>query len=332
MAPGFEACDIGLAVGLDALRWRSDLDLREEFADYAALGVDWLRTDLNWSVTQEAGPDSFDWGPTDRIVDLANEHGIQVLLVVGSTPRWAREVPGERSSPAGTSTFSAFLAAAVSRYRDKGVRTWEIWNEPNMNGFWPPTPDPVAYAGLLMAAYPAIKAVDPGATVLAGGLAAVPTTGPADGVRHMSAVEFLRTIYDQGAGEAFDAVSFHPYTYPRQPDDPADWTGWNIMTGPLRGVMEANGDAGKAIWITEYGAPTNQGKSETSDVEQADMLALARDMVLDLPWAGPFFWYSYRDLGDDPDNNEDWFGLVRGSGERKLSYFAFRSLGQAADC
>ena len=45
----------------------------------------------------------------------------------------------------------------------------EIWNEPNLSGFWKPEPQPERYARLVASAYEAIKAADPGIQVIAGG-------------------------------------------------------------------------------------------------------------------------------------------------------------------
>ncbi len=326
------ACTIGLAVGLDALRWKSTLELQAEFADYVSLGVRWLRTDLNWSVVQAAGPDSFDWTSMDRIVELATEHDIEVLPVVGSAPSWAWENPSRPSPPANEADYADFLTSAVTRYSPKGVDVWEIWNEPNLSGPWPPAPDPVAYARLLQAAYAAIKLADPNATVLTGGLAAATSSGTSSGITHYSAVDFLEVIYQQGAGDAFDAVGFHPYSYPRMPDDPAPWNGWSLMVGPIRELMDSQGDGQKAIWITEYGAPTNEAESGVSEDDQAEMLARSQRLVREYSWAGPVFWYSYRDLGSDLGNDQNWFGLVRQSGQPKPSYSLFRSLTASSDC
>jgi uncharacterized protein with LGFP repeats len=46
-------------------------------------------------------------------------------------------------------------------------------------------------------------------------------------------------------------------------------------------------------------------------------------------WAGPLFVYSYQDLGTDPANNEDWFGLMRTDGSLKPSWSAFQSASAA---
>ncbi len=318
---------LGLAVGIDALRWQDDAALAREFADYARLGVSWLRTDLNWSLVQATGPDAFDWAVMDRVISLSERHDIRVLPVLGSTPAWAALDPTELSPPRDVDDFARFAAAAVARYLPRDIRVWEIWNEPNMAGSWPPLPDPARYARLLIAAAAAIRAGDPGATVLLGGLAAAVETGPEGAVEHHAAVDFLAQVYAAEAGDAFDALAFHPYSHPLMPDDPAPWNGWAIMEGPLRDEMIRNGDGAKAIWITEYGMPTNAGSGGGSEARQSDMLRSAADLAAAAPWrAGPLFWYSYRDLAQDREDPETAFGLVRTPGDPKAAHATFRSL------
>ncbi len=51
-----------------------------------------------------------------------------------------------------------------------------------------------------------------------------------------------------------------PYCWPAFPGDTEHWTAWHQMYGnspSLRSVMGDNGDAGKRIWATEFGAPTD---------------------------------------------------------------------------
>lgn len=301
---------LGLAVGLDALRWQDSLDLRAEFADYAAMGIRWLRTDLNWGSVQREGPDSFDWSEMDRIIDLAGAFGIRVLPVVGSTPEWAWRDPERPSPPRDPKAYGRFLKAAVDRYGPRGIHVWEIWNEPNLEGPFPPRPDPVAYAALLKEAALAIRSADPDATIVLGGLAAVTTTDPDGRPPAIAAVEFLETVYAEGAGDSFDAVGFHPYTWSDLPDLDARRNSWGLMAGPMRAVMAAHGDEAKAIWITEYGAATNEDHGGVSETRQAELLAAGVALARGTPWIGPLFWYSYRDLGTDAEDREQWFGLL----------------------
>lgn len=313
----------GLAIGIDALRWRETAELEREFDGIAALGARHLRTDLNWSLVQPDGPGRFDWSGFDRILDLAQARGLAVLPVVGSVPDWALRAGGPAVAPFDVAAFADFVEAAVGRYRLRGVGVWEVWNEPNMTGSWPGAPDAAAYAGALRAAARAIRRADPDATIVSGGLASAVTTGPEGAVTHVAAVDFLAEIYAAGGGGDFDALGFHPYSWPLPPADPAPWSGWTMMTGPIRALMVANGDAGKRIWLTEFGAPTLPGG--VSEAEQARILREAADLASGYPWAGPFFWYSYRDLGEE-DDPEQHFGLRRFDGTPKASMEAVRAL------
>ncbi|WP_196053558.1 cellulase family glycosylhydrolase [Paracoccus lichenicola] len=308
---------LGLAVALDTLRWQDSLDLRAEFADYASMGVRWLRTDLYWASVQADGPDSYDWRDMDRIIDLAGVFGIRVLPVVGSTPEWAWQDPERPSPPRDPQDFGRFLKAAVARYAPRGIHTWEIWNEPNLEGPFPPRPDAAAYAALLKEGSAAIRAADPGATIILGGLAAATRTNLWGEPPAIAAVEFLETVYAEGAGDSFDAVAFHPYTGADLPDLRARGNSWGLMAGPLRAVMAEHGDEAKAIWITEYGAPTNEANGGVSEARQAELLAASVALARETPWLGPLFWYSYRDRGTDPEDREDWFGLIAGDDRPK---------------
>ena len=111
----------------------------------------------------------------------------------------------DKSPPADPAAFARFAAQAARRYAPLGVHHWEIWNEPNLAAFWMPRADPAAYARLLVDAAAAIRAADPRAVVILGGLA----PGADDG-GNRSPLGFLRDVYAAGAKCAFDAVGFIP--------------------------------------------------------------------------------------------------------------------------
>lgn len=313
---------LGLSIGINSIRGLDASALSETFRGYAATGTRWVRVDLDWSVIQAAGPESYDWSEMDAYVALANELGLRLLPVVSFAPRWLDG--GVAPANAGAiAAYTDFLRAAIARYQPRGIRSWEIWNEPNLAGFWAPTPDPAAYTRLLIAAYAAVKAADPGAIVISGGLSPAPGTGPAGGpVVYFAAVDFLTKVYEAGGGGGFDALGFHPYSWPRMPDTWLPWSGWSMMEGPIRSLMTENGDGAKQIWLTEYGAPT--GGEGVSEADQAEMLARAVSLARNAPWAGPIFWYSYQDLGTNPGESEDWFGLLRHDGNPKPAFFTFQ--------
>jgi hypothetical protein len=224
------------------------------------------------------------------------------------------------SMQAGVRAFGKFAKAAAGHFKGK-VQYWEIGNEQNLTNS-PSPPDAAAYTQSLKAAYRAIKSVDPKSFVITGGLSPVLETTE----REIGAVQFLQQMYANGAKGNFDAVGYHPYSWPLQPDDPASWNGWKMMNQGIRETMVAHGDAGKQVWITEMGAPTKGGAKAVSEQAQAHMLQKAADLAHSYSWAGPLMWYSYRDRGGDPADSENWFGLIRPDGEQKAAYKTFQDI------
>jgi polysaccharide biosynthesis protein PslG len=142
--------------------------LEAELAGIAATGARYLRIDVDWSAIEQS-PGTHDWSAVDRIVDTARACGLDVIGLLAYTPAWARApATSEHSPPIDPANFASFARAAVERYAPRGVKAWEIWNEPNLTFYWE-APDPAAYAALLGPAHDAIKAADPSSTVITGG-------------------------------------------------------------------------------------------------------------------------------------------------------------------
>ena len=245
------------------------------------------------------------------------------------TPGWARPSGTSATYGPDPAKFAAFAKVAASHYSALGVHAYEVWNEPNIKSFWTPSPNVGDYTRLLKAAYPAIKGADPQATVLSGGTAPAPDDGTS-----YSPVSFLKGIYTNGGGGSFDAVSHHPYCWETYPGDPQAWSSWYQMYGTnpsLRSVMTANGDGGKKIWGTEFGAPTDgPAGSFVSESEQAKIITKAYSTWRTYGWSGPLFTYQGRDLGTSTDTRENHFGLLRNDWSQKPAYDAYRQAVAAA--
>jgi hypothetical protein len=222
-------------------------------------------------------------------------------------------------TPASPAQFATWAAEVAARYAPRGVRAFEIWNEPNRVGFWSPKPDPAAYTADLKAAYASIKHADPSAFVISGGLAPEANDGT-----NINAVDFLAAMYADGAQGSFDAVGYHPYSYPALPDSYQTWSGWSQMdqTSPsIRSVMTSNGDAAKQVWITEVGAPSS-GPDGVGRAAQAAALSQAIADARTTSWIGGLYVYTWQDQGNGPSNYVDWFGLLTARGIPKPAYAA----------
>ncbi len=274
-------------------------------------GAGSARVAFYWSQGQPSGPGAVDFSVYDGPVLRAADAGLDLLPVVVATPEWARSDPANPASPPrDPADYAAFLGALVERYGPKGslwsehpevprrpVRNWQVWNEPNLPGYWSQKPFAKGYVRLLKAARKALRGADPGARVILAGLP--------------NGWEPLRQIYKAGGRPAFDAVAIHPYTAKpaRLPD----------YLRAVRRVMRTFGDRKKPVWVTELSWPAAKGRAKdpigisTTDKGQAERLAIGlkglaryrKELRLDR-----VFWYTWLSVGSK-DSVFSWSGLRR---------------------
>ena len=330
--------DLGISYG-DTLMWLNDQDMATELNDATTLGVGWIRLDLEWNDIQPDNASSYDWSDFDRVVHAAQARGLSLLPIITYTPSWARPAGAKSNAwaPADPSQFAAFAAAAVQRYAPQGVHTWEIWNEPNNSMFWAPSPDAQAYVELLGLTVAAMRRCDPRVFIVSGGLAPEPT-----GDGNISQVQFLTSMCALGANHLVDAIGYHPYSFPRTPQDPSAWNPWAQIattTSSFHTILAKYGTPSLPIWVTEYGAPTDgpgveatvggwPPNSHPDHVDEAFQAVLATDSVeaaVDTPGVRALFWYTDKDSGTDPSNPENFFGLRRADGAPKPAFLALQS-------
>lgn len=114
-------------------------------------GVDELqpniaRADIAFQVA--AKPDgSFDWSFADAWVAEAQAAGAEPMLILNYMPPWlARTYPGDprdptRVRPKDYVEWERIVEAGVEHFAvDRGVRWFEVWNEPDWAGFWQDSP------------------------------------------------------------------------------------------------------------------------------------------------------------------------------------------------
>src|SRR5438552_10424176 len=79
----------------------------------------------------------------DALVDLADQHSIEILLPLGRSPTWASArpadppawVPGYAAEPRDIEDWRNYVRTVVARYKGR-VHYYEIWNEPNVRAFY----------------------------------------------------------------------------------------------------------------------------------------------------------------------------------------------------
>lgn len=339
LAPAAPAAEVGVVADVTWGQPRADVD--REIALLQAAGVRWIRANVNWAGLEPDGKGVLnEWllGEYDYAIDRAHAAGIQVLMpIADGVPYWASADPTKRVDgegnrqwevtyrPTRASDYGDVVRVVVEHFSARGVHTYQIWNEPNHPRFWPSGPDAREYVPMLRAGYEAVKAADPGATVLLGGLS-------------KSDFYYLEDVYREGGGPYFDAVAVHPYTYGVDPT--AAWNGVHDWEDPdrisinafpaiqeVRRSMEAFGDSGKQVWLTEFGYSTTTQDGGVSAAAQAAFLTKAYRYVERFPWVKTMFWYAARNspFYGDRDMYEARFGLVTSDWAPKPSYAALRA-------
>lgn len=301
----------GFAVGAPQA-WMAPEDAARELDAVAGTDATWLRVHIDWQFVEPV-KGQFDWSYVDRWINGARDRGLKVLGLIVNTPEWARAPGAPLYAPAeNLADFGDFVTAVVKRYQ-KRITNWEIWNEPNLPRFMGfADVRPRRYVDLLKTAYPAIKVVQPNATVIAAGLS------PAVGVD--APPNFVNDMYIAGAKGFFDALAMHPYVYPGGiAADP--FNSWSDIAR-VHDLMTLHGDGDKKIWMTELGAPTSTTTDEgVSQEEQARQITDVLSGLKGTGYSGPAFIYSIRDTDtSNQDEVQDNFGaLLTTDWQRKYS-------------
>ena len=195
--------------------WQTRWD--ERLGAVHAAGIGLARTDAFWDWSEPAPPQdgvhTYDWSIADGVESALTRNGLRWLPVLDYSTSWSSSDPSDtHAPPSSNSDYAAYAGAFAARYGRGGsfwqdnpsldyspVTTYEIWNEENGAWFWKPAPDPARYIDMYLRARAAIKAVDPSATVLIGGLV------PGDA--------YFRAMFAArpDAASQVDAVAFHPY-------------------------------------------------------------------------------------------------------------------------
>ena len=236
---------------------------------------------VNRAMCQRPGPYDWNWNDMqsdlDSIAAYLRSGHVRLLPVVTSAPQWARGLndrsdphpqpgydpqhpvmpPGE--DPTALGWWRQFVAALLGRIAQRYGRTSlagvEVWNEEDSYPFsWSlePGPDATRYSKILCSASLGAWQSDPNLPVVFGGFS------PTDS-------RYLRDAYSatkgKGAGRdirtCMTTIGLHPYNVYNSQWVAPGTTGSPFATGASRvsQVADAARDAGRRIWITEFGYP-----------------------------------------------------------------------------
>jgi hypothetical protein len=292
----------------------------------AQMGARWARLPLSWRniEKQNTDPENYSWSSAfdDWLVRLSASN-IQVILTLTENPDWAATYLGGPIDQPGAdnSDLAEFMVAAVTRWGQPpyNVKHWEFYNEQDCidewyaeNGWGYFGPWPEAYAELLAAVYEPIKAADPEAQIVFGGMA----YDWWDGV-HFSET-FLDDVLQAPGGDSFDVMNFHYYTVFR---DSWEEYGPGIVGKAtyLRDKLEFY-DVDRPIICTEAGMWSDEAHGGSDELQSRYVPQLyARSMAADL---GITIWFWLL----DKEGVGSWsFGLLNPDYSPKPSHWAYHT-------
>ena len=294
--------------------YQDDDDIRRAVRMNAEAGIQWLRYVIGWSFLEadQGDIDEDYFRRFDLAMDEADKHGLKYYVTLLGIPRWASPEPEHERfwafSPTDMDDWRAHVRMVVERYHDR-VNLWEVWNEQDWEFWESPLED---FVPLLRATAEAIRSVDPDAQIVIGGLAT-------DGVHGWASADYepepLQRLYDAGAAPWFDILAIHTYGYDGVEVTDRINTAWSIM--------DRNGDGHKRMWINEVGLATVNQRTEA---DQAAFLEEVYDVALRHPMIDRVFWYNFWCTGEDPDYNEENFGIVNHDFTPRLAYERLKAM------
>lgn len=208
---------------------------------------------------------------------------------------------------AGRAAFASFAGDAAQQTAARRP-IYEIWNEWNLNAapamgklIGPAARgDPrggAAYAQLAAKTTAAIRATQPGATILAG------AAGTDDGW------QWVRAVAGNGGLKGANGLSVHYYNHCARPENRTAGEAIGKIQA-LHGAMSTRGGRDMPIYVTEIGWPTTHGGS--CDIARNDSGNNIAQFLLwsaATPWVKGVWIYQLKDQGQRPDDIEDNFGL-----------------------
>jgi hypothetical protein len=298
--------------------WRQRLNLA------STLGATIVRIDLNWPWVEKQ-PAQYDWALYDDFAAEMTKLRLRPLFILnrpnplhGALYDTRPNDDGGRraeppSTPAQIAAFARWAAAAAQRYQTLDP-IWELWNEPDLDGFWPPKPDPLNYVAVARAACTAIKQQVPAAFVTGPAAAQMPTVW-------RPVKPLIRALLgDKDLLACLDAISLHTHRFKQTPEtvsrDYAVLRDQYLASWPVA-------TARKPIIDTEWGDSVY--RAGISEASQA--LWLPRMILTNLMEQVRLTnWYCLMDVGTNDDEIEDRFGLVRSDGAPRPSFQAYQTL------
>ena len=291
--------------------------------------------DVLGTVKIEDGKTVYNWKKVDQLYDDLLARHIKPFVELGFTPEALATSQnsifywhGNTSHPkpeAWRDLIDAFIRHIEARYGQEQVRLWffEVWNEPNLSGFWEGA-DQKAYFELYDTTARTIKAIDPQLKV--GG----PSTAGAAWVP-----EFLAHVKQSGA--PVDFITTHTYGVQGGFLDENGLADTKLDPSPdavvsdvrrVREQISASSYPGLPLYFTEWSTSYTPRDSVHDSYVSAPYILAKLKGAQGLVQGMSYWTYSdlFEESGPPTAPFQGGFGLLNPQGIRKPAYFAYKYL------
>ena len=225
--------------------WGAQVDLAVNVA--AGIGLDWIAIDFDWSRLWPDAAGVMDMTTLDSTFQLAAQFQLNVLVSLSNAPAWAM-------TAAGPDPQKTFLLVSLLANRYPGVLlAVELFPFANTWQGWGSSPDPAAYANLLLTVSQAVKNQASPILIIAGGLAPLDA---GHSTRDLDDLVFLRGLYAAGASEYMPVISLRLSLIDGDPMASASEQPRVLRHyEAVRQVMVENNHENGLVWVTAFAWP-----------------------------------------------------------------------------
>ena len=299
--------------------WFSPERYQKQIDRLKALGLEWVRLDLHWDQLEPV-EGQYRVATLDQLVQKLQDNQLKsVFYLVGSAP-FATTAPvgapyQDQYPPKDPNVFANRMLLLSQRY--PSVNAWQVWNEPNLLGFWRPVADPAGYARLLTITATALRTVNPSKPVVAAGMAFF-----GEMPNGQSMLDALGAL---GVASLNTVISYHPYTQLPEGNDPANLD-FVAKTTQLNQALRNSGV--QTLWSTEWGWSTYKGPKDAQDLisaqTQADYVVRRLALMSALDY-DRIFLFTLSDLDQRASVRDQSYGLLDIDANPKPVYTALKN-------
>lgn len=296
----------------------------EKFADVIDImekaGVKCVRDNYNW-ISYERSKNTFQDSALAAMLNPLRNAGIRFYNLFGTTNPiyYSKDVIEKYGSASGLGPITKeMIDSAINYYRhfltnNPDVLITDLYNEPDVPSFWRPERDAVMLGQAIKEVCLTLEDEFPNVTVtpnLAGS--------------HYNG-DFTREVFETGIYSYIDGFSHHPYEPHKDPQQ--NYENYVLENG--EDMLIENG-GWKGSYLSETGYPLTHSGKHSTEQQQSDyylksfILGLAADQKF-------MIYYEFIDSGNDSNNSEHTFGIVRNDTTPKPAYLTYRQMSELFD-